>query len=57
MGTSYLTNYVTAKEFIMGHSRGQDFKFFVDDFNVLSWDGTLAPEILATYDRRSGFRA
>jgi len=50
MGTTLLTAYITVKDVILGHSRGSDLQFFVDDFNELSWDGTLAPEILATYD-------
>jgi predicted aspartyl protease len=50
MGISLLTNYITAKEFMIGRSRGADFEFFVDDFNDLSSYGTLAPQVLATYD-------
>jgi predicted aspartyl protease len=50
MGTTFLNTYVTVKEFIIGHSRGEDFEFYVDDFGNLSQDGTLAPQILAAYD-------
>lgn len=50
MGQTLLNKYVRTKDFTIGHSRGSDFYFFVDDFNDLSVDGTLAPSILAAYD-------
>ena len=50
MGTTMLTDYVTVNDTAIGRSHGHNFKFFVEDQNSLFWDGTLAPEILATYD-------
>ena len=50
MGTTRLDHYVTVKDFVIGRSRGRNFKFFVDDFNNTFSDGTLAPQILAAYD-------
>jgi hypothetical protein len=50
MGQRLLNTYVEAKDFVIGHSHGSGFDFFVDDFNDLSMDGTLAPSILASYD-------
>lgn len=50
MGTTRLDHYVTVKDFVIGRSRGKNFKFFVDDFNDTFVDGTLAPQILAAYD-------
>ncbi|HEY1877387.1 MAG TPA: hypothetical protein VGG66_07940, partial [Rhizomicrobium sp.] len=47
---SLLNTYVDTKEFTIGHSLGKDFAFFVEPFNDLSMDGTLAPSILAAYD-------
>ncbi|HEX4272474.1 MAG TPA: retropepsin-like aspartic protease [Rhizomicrobium sp.] len=50
MGTSLLNSYVETTDFSIGHSHGRNFDFFVDEFNDLSLDGTLAPSILAAYD-------
>ena len=50
MGTSFLTTYVEANDFVIGHSRGKGFEFFVENSSDLSVDGTLAPSILAAYD-------
>lgn len=50
MGTLKLDSYVTVKEFTIGHSHGKNFDFYVDDFNSLFEDGTLAPQVLAMYD-------
>jgi predicted aspartyl protease len=50
IGNTKMDTYVTVKDFTLGHSRGTNFKFFVDDLNSLFYDGILAPEILATYD-------
>jgi predicted aspartyl protease len=50
MGTTRMNTYVTVKKFMVGHSLGENFDFYVDDFNNLAWDGLLAPQVLATYD-------
>jgi predicted aspartyl protease len=50
MGTSFLDSYVQAKDFVIGHSHGKDFEFFVDDMGSLLMEGTLAPSTLAAYD-------
>lgn len=50
MGTRRLDHYVTVKDFVIGRSHGKNFKFFVDGFNTIFDDGTLAPQILAAYD-------
>jgi predicted aspartyl protease len=50
MGTTRLDHYVTVKDFVIAHSRGKNFKFYVDDFSDAFEDGTLAPQVLAAYD-------
>jgi len=50
MGTRELDRVLTVKDFAMGNAHGRDFGFFVDDFESLLADGTLAPEILGAYD-------
>lgn len=50
MGTTLLTEYVKVKDLAIGPAHGKDFIFFVDDFEGLDQDGTLAPQILGAYD-------
>lgn len=50
MGLTKLNSYVTVKDFVIGHSHGKNFDFFVDDSSDNFADGTLAPEVLAVYD-------
>jgi predicted aspartyl protease len=50
MGTSKLDRALTVKDFVIGHAHGKDFGFFVEDFESLLTDGTLAPQVLAAYD-------
>jgi predicted aspartyl protease len=50
MGTTLLTKYVRADNFTIGRSQGKDFIFFVHDFESLSYDGLLAPQVLSNYD-------
>jgi predicted aspartyl protease len=50
MGTSLLTEYVKVNDLAIGPAHGKDFVFFVDDFEGLDQDGTLAPQILGAYD-------
>jgi predicted aspartyl protease len=50
MGTTLLNRYVQVQDFAIGRTHGKDFRFFVDDINDVSVDGTLAPQILAAYD-------
>jgi len=50
MGTTLLEDYVTVSDFALGRLHGKDFVFFVDDFDSLGEDGTLAPQILGAYD-------
>ena len=50
MGTSMLSTYVTVKDFAIGNAHGKDFNFFVDNDNSVFEDGTLAPQIMASYD-------
>jgi predicted aspartyl protease len=50
MGTTLLTKYVRADNFTIGSSQGKDFIFFVHDFESLSYDGLLAPQVLRNYD-------
>ncbi len=50
MGTTKLDSALTIKDFTIGHAHGRDFGFYVDDFDSLLADGTLAPQILAAYD-------
>jgi predicted aspartyl protease len=50
MGTTMLNSYVTVKDFAIGNAHGKDFNFFVDSDNGLFEDGTLAPQIMASYD-------
>lgn len=50
MGTTLLDTYVTAKDFAIGSAHGRGFKFFVDSNTGLFDDGTLAPQIMASYD-------
>jgi len=50
MGTSRLDRALTIKDFAIGHAHGRNFGFYVDDFESLLADGTLAPQVLAAYD-------
>jgi predicted aspartyl protease len=50
IGIRRLKTYIEAKDFAIGNAHGSDFQFYVDVFNNLFADGTLAPEILANYD-------
>lgn len=50
MGNSLLNSYVEVDDFNIGGAHGRNFDFFVDEFNDLSVDGTLAPSILTAYD-------
>jgi predicted aspartyl protease len=50
MGTTRLDRALTIKDFIIGHSRGRNFEFYVDDFDSLLADGTLAPQVMGAYD-------
>jgi len=50
MGTRKLDRALFVKDFAIGHAHGRDFGFYVDDFDSLLADGTLAPQILAAYD-------
>lgn len=50
IGNRVLKTFVEAKDFAIGNAHGSGFIFYVDVFNNLLADGTLAPEILANYD-------
>jgi predicted aspartyl protease len=50
VGNRVLKTYVVSKDFSIGNAHGEDYEFYVDVFNNLFADGTLAPEILANYD-------
>lgn len=50
VGNRLLKTYVESKDFSIGNAHGADYVFYVDVFNNLFADGTLAPEILANYD-------
>lgn len=50
IGARLLKTYIEARDFAVGNAHGTDFQFYVDVFNNLFADGTLAPEILANYD-------
>jgi hypothetical protein len=50
MGTRQLNSQVTVKDFAIAGLHGKDFGFYVDDFDDLSSDGTLSPQILGAYD-------
>jgi hypothetical protein len=50
VGNRVLNSYVEVRDFDIGQAHGKDYQFYVDTFDNLSADGTLAPEILANYD-------
>jgi hypothetical protein len=50
VGNRQLKTYVETNDFAIGHAHGKNYEFYVDTFNNLFADGTLAPEILANYD-------
>jgi predicted aspartyl protease len=45
-----LDTFVQARDFALGQTHSYYRRFFVDDFNDLSADGTLVPSALAGYD-------
>ena len=54
---SLLSAYVDTTDFTIGHSHGEDFAFFVEPFDYLSMDGTLAPaQSWLVHDTRFRFR-
>ena len=50
VGNRQLNGYVETRDFAIGSAHGKDYIFYVDTFDNLFADGTLAPETLANYD-------
>lgn len=50
VGNRLLKTYVESKDFSIGNAHGENYEFYVDVFNNMFAEGTLAPEILANYD-------